>query len=482
MIEVRCYSRLQDLAFLRQRIDALNLASSRPDPFSTFAFYENYLANDEYCAPGETWPLWFLTAFIDDRLVGYLALKRTAVRAWGLRAWKIDCLVTHDTDRPHLVAEAAHEAAVSAAFYEYLLSRRREWSMLEFQQQPDGSPLFPPPIPLKHCLLRQWPSLENGTIRVAWASLDDYFHAFSKKFRSNVSRQMRSLLAAGTVEVLSSSDPALTPILFELCLGIEPHSWKSRANAAVGRHPRRVDYFRGLLDPRQPMRLAIHVVLLDGIPCAALITGRYAERLYALHIVYEQGLQRLGPGSAVLLLGMREAIATRCAVFNLLSGFGYYKQRWLAEMTPACSAQIYRAGSLLYWRRLVGDLRRRLQRTEAAQPPALFNATRRTAEHRDAEHPDADADTGAEAPRAAITSAERQRIARLVAQAKAGRCECLGPDELAALLPFETRRRPAPESRAGQRSTARAPPAGSAVGMAAAAVLASASAGSSPPA
>jgi hypothetical protein len=330
LIDVRRFGSLEEAGFLRDEVNALNRAGVRPDPFSTFEFFENFLRHDHFFPQGQGLRLWFLAAFDAGRLVGYMALKQTAHKVLGLLAPKLDFLVTHDADRPQLVARPEHALAVSEAFYAYLLEHKREWSFLELRQQDAASPLFPPPagVRLKGYWVRQWPSLDNGTIHVRWDTLDAYFKSFSKKFRSNVSRQMRSLLAAGEVEYLASSDPATTPALLELYHSIEPSSWKSRAGVTIGRYPQWVEYFKGLLDARQPMRVSIQVLLLDGLPIAGLISGAFMKGLYALHIVYDDRLSRLAPGSAMLLMGMRQAIDGRYAFFNLLSGFGYYKVRW----------------------------------------------------------------------------------------------------------------------------------------------------------
>ena len=157
-----------------------------------------------------------------------------------------------------------------------------------------------------------------------------------------------------------SSDPAITPYLFDLYRIVESRSWKSTADAAIGRDPKWVEYYEGLLGARQPMHLSIHVLLLDGVPIAGLINGSFQKGLYALHIAYDQGLSRLAPGAAVLLMGMRQAIDGRFAFFDLLWGFGYYKTRWLAEMTETRSVQIYRKGGIFFWRRMLGDLKRRM--------------------------------------------------------------------------------------------------------------------------
>ena len=436
---MRCFGSLEEAAFLREDVNALNRAGTRPDPFSTFEFFENFLRYEKFFPQDQNLRLWFLAAFDAGRLVGYMALKQLTHKVLGLRASKIDFLVTHDADWPQLVARPEHALAVSEAFYAYLLERKREWSFLEFRQQDAASPLFPPPAAarLKGYLVREWPSLDNGTIPLRWDTLDAYFKSFSPKFRSNVSRQMRSLLAAGEVEYLASSDPAITPALFELYHSIEPRSWKSRAGAAIGRYPQWVEYFKGLLDARQPMRVSIQLLLLDGVPVAGFISGAFMKRLYALHMVYDDRLSRLAPGSALLLMAMRQAIDGRYALFNLLSGFGYYKVRWQAQMTETRIAQIYRAGSLLFWRRVLGDWMRRVFSARPNKAPVLFNSLRRDVGERESEQ----AERG-KIPRLPISHEERERIAALIAEVRKGQGEFLSAAELAAVMPFETQRVP----------------------------------------
>jgi hypothetical protein len=50
-------------------------------------------------------------------------------------------------------------------------------------------------------------------------------------------------------------------------------------------HPQWIVLFGELLEARQPMHVSIHIILLDGIPVAELITGVFGERLYALHCI-----------------------------------------------------------------------------------------------------------------------------------------------------------------------------------------------------
>ncbi len=435
MIEVRCFHRLPEAQPFRNAINALNLASSRPDPFSTFDFYQNYLRNAELFQPAGSLRLWLLLAFSGDELIGYLALKHSTHSVFGLRAAKLDLLTSNMADRPHLVARPEHEAPVSAAIYAHLLERKKEWSLLEFQQQDAASPLLPPPAEAASgsCQFKQWPNMASGTIPVRWSSTAGYFAALSKKSRSNVSRQMRTLLAAGEVQVLTSSDPQSSAALFELYRSIEPHSWKGQADAAIGRYRQSVDYCTGLMDPAQPMRIAIQVLLLDGVPIAGLISGAFGRGLYALHIVYDDRLARLAPGSAILWMGMRLAIEGGYEFFNLLWGFGYYKTRWLAQMSETQSLQIYRIGTPFYWRRVLGDVQRRWFRKAVTDEAALFNPARREVDKAEPAQADA-ASTQLASP------AQRERYAALTAQVRRGHGEFLLAAQLAAVMPFETQR------------------------------------------
>jgi CelD/BcsL family acetyltransferase involved in cellulose biosynthesis len=413
LIEIRCFEALADAAGLRHDIDALNQRSARPDPFSTFAYYE--VCGQPGAAGGTR--LWFLTASRDGRLIGYLALRLVEERWLGLSSRKLEFLITEHNDRPHLVAEPAELLAVSQACYRYLLGRQQDWCWLELARQEPGSALFPPPaaVDLTRHRVSHWSGPDNWTIALRWESLGDYFRALSKKFRANLRRQTQGLQAAGRLEWLSSADPASAAALLELYLSIETHSWKahgaSRAALSLGGNALRLDQLRGLLGAGQPMRLEVQVLLLDGLPIAGLITGAYLRRLYALHIVHDQRLDRYGPGSLMLLLAMQTAIGGGCTHFDLLAGFGYYKQRWLADPTPSDVGQIYRIGSLADWRRRAGDLLRRWGRSA----PRLPAATGR--------RPDPEVDAPA-------------RIAALLRQARAGAVDSLSPAGLAAALPF----------------------------------------------
>jgi hypothetical protein len=424
LISVRCFQSLEDAAALRVAVNAINLAAPRPDPFSTFEFYENFLRHEVRGVRAQARRPWFLAAFRGEQLVGYLALREYVRQFFGVDTTTLGFLVTHGADRPHIVARAEDLPEVTAAFCSYLFSRGHEWSLLDLHQQDAASPLFAPreAVDRNRYMVRDWPSLENCSVRIRWSTSGEYFKALSKKMRSNVGRHARSLLSLGRMELLASSDLHVNAALFELYRCVEPHSWKAQAHLSLDHN--RIAYFNGLLQPEQPMRIAIQVLLLDGLPVAGLITGAFMDGLYALHTAFDQRLSRFGAGTFMLWLGMRQAIEGRCAFFNLLSGFRYYKVRWLADVTETRSAQIYRLGSLPCWHRRLGDLRRRILPAHDPQAGLLFNPTRR------------ESDLEAVRPRVG-TQDEIRRIATLVETIKANGSDVWTPAQLAAVVPAE---------------------------------------------
>jgi hypothetical protein len=121
----------------------------------------------------------------------------------------------------------------------------------------------------------------------------------------------------------------------------------------------------------------------------------------------------------------------------MLSGFGYYKVRWLAEITETRVAQIYRVGSLLFWRRMLGDWKRRVFTGKSNETPVLFNPVRRNVNGQE----DGQTEPG-KFPELQTSPEERARITALIAEVRKGQGEFLSKAELAAVMPFETTRTP----------------------------------------
>jgi len=419
VLTVHCASSLEELAPEREQLNAINRASRLPDPFSTFEFYEIYFEHDEFLRHGVDTQLWFLTIREDGRIIGYLPLRRVRDRALGIPCWKLEFFATHDNDRPHLVARPDHEERCRDCVYRWLQQRKREWSFLELKQQAADSILcqaaaFSAPRYYVRC----FPNLENSSIHIRWKTLRDWFGELSQNMRHNLGRQFRALAALGRLEHLASADPAATPLLLELYRTIEARSWKACADATISRSPRRMEFFGQLLGPRSPLRVRIDLLLLDGVPVAGLLCGAFENRLYALHGVFDDGYAKAGPGGSVLLFGMREAIEGGYLCFNLLSGFSYYKTRWLAEVTKTHSVQIFRVGRPHFFRALLGEARRGL--LPPLEERADFNPVRRES---------------AGAP-SQISGSERARIDALVAALARMGVVAEGTRELSRSLPF----------------------------------------------
>jgi len=436
-MKVCCLHTLDEILALRTDIDALNLASPRPDPFSTCEFYATILQHGIRLKDNEKIELWFLCAFDDNQLIGYLGLKRLTQTGWMGKQRKLDFLVGHEADRPHVVARSQHLEEVTASFYRYL-SARHDWDFLDLQQQDASSVLFPLPrsVHLRRCWIDEYPTWENCTIRLRWNSAQEYYDALSSNLRSALRRQLRKLLAHGKVELLTSMDPRATPALFDLYCSIESRSWKGDTDIAIGSDPTRVRYFKTLLGARQPMQIVIQILLLDGMPIAGLVSGSFSgpsgKGLYGLQVAFDRELSALAPGSFMLLLGMRHAILGGYAFFNLLSGFGYFKSRWLADATNTRSIQIYRIGSLYFWRRLCGNVRRRLRLQRERLSAPQFNPLRRSVNI--ATYDERHASSGTSPNQ--VRSQERALCEELVAHARQSECEFLSAPDLRSVLEF----------------------------------------------
>ena len=377
-LSLSCFGSFADALPIREALDAINLGSPRPDPFSTFDFLEHYHRYDEYFPGGNGFSLWLLVVFRGKEPIGYLPLKYTAERPFGLQASKVSFLVLHDTDRPHLVARAEDEQAVATACFRWLADRVADWSLLEFHQQEAGSPLahLPPELPHSRYRLAHWECHENSTLRLRWPSLAAYYAELSPSLRSSLSRLSRRLSEAGCTEVVSTRDPACLPTLFALYLEVEERSWKANAGAGVGRSPLREAYMRALLSNPRLLEVDLKILLLDGVAVSGIMTGAFGGNRFLLQLAYDAALAKLGPGSPMIALCVRDSLLEGCAEFNFLNGFAFYKTRWLAEVTPTRIVQIYHRGSLPDWRRRMGDLKRRLERRQEPATPIYGNPQR----------------------------------------------------------------------------------------------------------
>jgi hypothetical protein len=426
---------MEEVAPFREEINRVNFTSRQHCPFSTYEYIDHYVRHNEYFSDGQYREIWFLTAFEDGRLIGYLPLRRTFERVLGKPRPRLDFLVTHETDRPHLVALPEKEQECVAAFYEELLRRKDKWDFLEFKDQDAQSSLFPlpPPVDFSSFWPRRFENSPNATVAVRHATLAEYFATLSSSTKSNVRRHIKMLFSAGSVHYVSSSHPALLPELFEAYLSIEPRSWKVEGGAAISRHPERIAHFRHLLSESQPIRTTIQLVYLNRLPIVGSINAAFGRTLFLLETAYDADFSQLGPGSLMVLLAMRQGIEERFHQCNMLTNFGYFKSKWGAEMTPTQSVQLFRVGSRHFYKAVVGDFLRRVR------PPAPGAEAKGPARRKQEETPT----TSSFAAKRARASAQLSPDAldRLGQRAVDMGGEYLRPEKLAEVLPV-----PAPTS------------------------------------
>ena len=369
---------LNEVIALREAIDALNLRSRRPCPFSTCEYVETFITHDEFGLSEAE--LLFLTVVEEHRLIGYLPLRKHRAYAAMVPYGRVGVLISHDTDRPHVIARPEDEARCASAIYEHLLHREDRWSLLELAWQDAESALLQVPQlePLRYWSRRSV-TMPVSRVAVSWKSMQEYLAGLSSGQRKNLGRWLRKTLAAGRVEMVSSDDPAASGPLLELYLGVERRSWKESALAGIGRDPRRVAFFRALAEARQPMRLGVHLLLLDDLPVSGSVTGSFGGVVHALETCFDQDYEGLGCGHVGALLKFRYAALIGAAELNLNGNYAYNKAHFGGVVTQTSAVQIYRVGSAPWLKAQAGRLKRWLR--PPSEKALDFNPERRAHEH-----------------------------------------------------------------------------------------------------
>ncbi len=381
-LEVRTHKSLAELAPLASQLDELNDASMRPSPFGTFAYLRDYVTYDEDGAPAE---LLLVTFWRDGALAGFLPLVRRVERFFGTDYVRLAQVMTGDADRPQLVCRASDSRDCAQAAYTYLCNLGEPWDMLELSDQDATSPMALPPSWLRErgFHARVFPTDPNTTIPLAYANLRDYFRAIDRKLRTNVARNVRRLFQSGEVRWLFSDDPEVTRSLLPHYLDLERRSWKMLGGGVISRHERRLAFFEALAggDHAPRLRLALGVVVVDGLPIAGMLAGIFGEQLYGFQTAFDEAYAELGPGQLVLLLIVGEAIARGLGAVNLMHGSTHYKERWLAESTPCFKVEIFRRGTAPYVRSRLGLLRHLgLSAAAVFAPAGAYNPAKRKLE------------------------------------------------------------------------------------------------------
>jgi CelD/BcsL family acetyltransferase involved in cellulose biosynthesis len=409
---------------LAQEIDALNDASARPCPFSTFAFLSAYLETYHPLLDDAEASVLVLLAFSGERLVGFLPLRRQRKTGFGRTYTRLEWLATREGDRPHLVADPEHEAMCADAFLDWLRADRT-WSAMAFDEQDEWSPLRAAvhALPRWRYLVIERPALPSAIIPIQWTTLEDYYRSLNRKMRRNTARLASTLFAAGDVGYVTSDDPQALEALLEVFLDIEARSWKAGTNAAVGERRRRVTYLRAMLGGRTGMQPSMGIVTLSGEPIAATIEGTFANRVHVLKMAYDDAYSAVGAGRFLTFLRIGDAIRAGRRECNLLSGYGYYKARLGANVIETTSLRVLRVGRLPFHHAIVTKVGRIVRRRRRSTERLDHNPVKRRA-----------VDTSAPRAKGVELEARRARLEEIMAGPGCVRHET--HDQLSSRLPF----------------------------------------------
>ncbi len=366
------------LQSLAGELDAVNEGSAKPSPFATSAFTITYASNSERDPLGMDVRLfvvrdgggravgWAVFAFRVDELLTTpaIAMERSAaiaklvtVASRCSRASRLELMTTSDVDRPGIVARHGYEDVVAKALLTHLVEHERDWTMLEWRAQEREAPLWRAAHEMAGPLLRvRDVELDPySEVSLQWRTVEAYFHSLSKRMRSNVSRQARKLYASGDVGLLMVEGPEATAAFFDAYLELETRSWKHQSAAAVSRHPLRKKFYSKVVSGQAGIEPSMIGVTLDGVLIAALINGRFGDRMWSMEMAFDESFNELGPGQLLLLLAVMDGVEKNCRSLNFFQLHGYFKRRWLADEFPVVNVQLIRRPSLHHVRALLGD-------------------------------------------------------------------------------------------------------------------------------
>ncbi|MFO0585686.1 MAG: GNAT family N-acetyltransferase [Anaeromyxobacter sp.] len=390
---------LAALAPLRDRVEALVLASRAPSLFGSPGWLERRVAQEELPAPGAEPRL--LVALDGDAPVGFLPLRRVPGKVPGIGADRIEFLTPHDVERPGMACRPEDEERCARAFLGHLAARERGVGLVELVQQEDRSPLALAAAELPGWRLRRWPNPATALLGLEWPTSAAWFRSLSRRFRRSVRLGLNRLLAAGRAELVSSWDPAATARLFDLHLGVEARSWKAGTGTGLARSPVRVAFFRSLLAGAGPFRANVRLLLLDGVPVASELNGEFAGSWYGFETTHDEAYRDVSPGHVLFVASVVDAYARGLREMNCLNGHSEIKRRYGAAIIDTAAVQLFRRGSALDLKARAGEALRGLGPVRRASQGTVDL-------HRDAPDPAA----GAERPDRSAVARESAELLR----------------------------------------------------------------------
>lgn len=271
--------------------------------------------------------LWALAFMENGMPVGYGALFLPAGPA-PLRTARF--VGTGGSDYLDLIAAPGREAAVAAAFREYLGTHRRRWDWADLQQlRPGAVALAGSDVSTVSADAWQGETCPYLPLAPTWEA---FRQTLGKKLRQNVGYYARALEKQYLVEYRMATPETLEADLDDF-FELHQRRWNRRwlPGAFASRHARtfHTETARSLLASGM---LRLHLLSLDGEVQAALYCFQKGATCYYYLGGFEPSLAKLSLGTVLTAHAMRYAIeADHAEEFDFLRGNEGYKYRWGAR-------------------------------------------------------------------------------------------------------------------------------------------------------
>jgi CelD/BcsL family acetyltransferase involved in cellulose biosynthesis len=164
------------------------------------------------------------------------------------------------------------------------------------------------------------------------ATWDQFLGRLGTHMRSNIKRRRKNLAKHFSAEYITISDAAtLTPSMDAL-FHLHTDRWRRRGvGGAFAGAPMQSFHREIALRFLSRGWLRLHLLVLDGKPCAALYGFQYRRRVYHYLGGFALSYSRFGPGVVLQSYAIEHAIGAGATEFDMLRGDESYKYFWKCE-------------------------------------------------------------------------------------------------------------------------------------------------------
>lgn len=293
----------------------------------TEAWWKNYGAGQQ---------LFVLSAWAGDSLEGLAPFYVDSLSRWGAK-WACLKLIgdgSRDSDYLDWIVRRDHENDVTAAFVQFLASRRNRWDWLEFHGTPASSPSL---VALMNLAREESWRFSSESIPCATLPLPREWNHYLRSLKPRYRTKVRSTLnyfeeKIGATPDQCSDEVAVEqwlPILFDL----HTRRWRSKNEPGVFHDVAKQNFYRDV--SRAALRqgwLAFHRLDWGERPLAMQYGFVYDNRFFLLQEGYDPEFAALRPGMALRGWLMRYWIEAKLAEYDFLAGAAPHKLEWGAQV------------------------------------------------------------------------------------------------------------------------------------------------------